>query len=120
MTNNVSWNRYVALTKAMRVLTDKDKRSEYDTARAKYLFNLAQGIEEEEDQSSKDNEKGASSKDGEENVYWTTWRTQLFIYGWFSFLVFMPFFFAAPLYMVMFLVDLVEGPETEQKLSKSD
>ena len=80
MTNNVSWNRYVALTKAMRVLTNKDTRAKYDTARVKYLFNLAQGIEELEE------EKDEPSRDGEKEVFWTTGKVIL----WFSFFVFMP------------------------------
>ena len=52
------------ITKALRVLTDKDKRSEYDRARAEYLFKLDQGIEEDDE-----DEK---TKNDEENVYWTT------------------------------------------------
>ena len=40
MTNNVSYNHFVNLNKALQVLTDKEKRIAYETARAKYLFDL--------------------------------------------------------------------------------
>ena len=80
MTNNVSYNHFLNLNRAMRVLTDKDKRTAYETARAKYLFNLAQGIEELVE------EKDEPSRDGEKEVFWTTGKVIL----WFSFFVFMP------------------------------
>ena len=77
------------ITKAMRVLTDAEKRREYEAARERYLFKVAQGdITEEEEPATESEIKSKSYYADGDNEYWTEEKVRVFLAVTFTVLVF--------------------------------